>query len=112
MVHSGYSPQSFASSGGYYSAFETEFGSAFTPAPKNKAPRSVFLVSGSGEVPDLALALQDAGDSFIVVQGKASEDLVVPQRALPLAEGFRVILRTGERVSPQGGAIPFLPTRR
>lgn len=107
VVHSGYRPQAGDSSGGYYSAMETQTADAFTPFPKQPAPKSVFLVGDKTDVPGIALALQHAGDSFIVVQGKPSEDLVVPQRSLPLAGGSFVLMRTAERVTPEGSAYTF-----
>jgi C-terminal processing protease CtpA/Prc len=109
VVHSGYRPQTGATSGGYYSAFEARFSDVFMPPSKHQAPRSVWLVGAQTDVPDIALALQCAGDSFIVVQGKASEDLVVPQRTLPLVKGFEVLMRTAELVTHEGGAYTFQP---
>jgi C-terminal processing protease CtpA/Prc len=110
VIHSGYRAQTGANRyGSYYSAFETDFSDAFIPPPMHQAPKSVFLVGEKSGVPDIALALQHAGDGFIVVQGKSSEDMVVPHLTLPLAEGFEVLIRTAELVTPEGGAYSFQP---
>jgi C-terminal processing protease CtpA/Prc len=109
VVHSGYRAQTGETSGGYYSAFETAFSDVFIPLRGHRAPRSVWLIGDRSAVPGVALALQSAGAGFIVVQGEASEDLVVPQRRLPLAEGFEVLMRTAELVTPEGEAYAFRP---
>jgi hypothetical protein len=107
VVHSGYRAQTGPVYGGYHSALQTEFGESFQAVADGKPRKSVFLLQADAKAPRSALALQRAGDSFVLVQGKASQELVVPQRELRLADGYNVRVRMAELVTPEGGAYSF-----
>jgi C-terminal processing protease CtpA/Prc len=102
LVHSGYRPQTGFTSGGYFSAFQTTLPQAFRAAPDRKGKRTVFLVGEQTELPSVALALQEAGEAFVVAQGKAGAALGGGRRVLPLADGFQVHVRTTELVGRRG----------
>jgi C-terminal processing protease CtpA/Prc len=110
VVHSGYRAQLLyrdTGSGGYASALQTTFVDSYK-APAGQDRKSVFLLNAQSNVPEIALALQLAGDSFLVVQGKASEAFgVTPNLFLPLADGWEVGVRTAELLTPQGGIYRF-----
>jgi len=107
VVHSGYVTQTGISSGDYYSAWETEFATSFTPRSDHHPPKSVWLVSEQFTVPEIALALQQIGEALIVVQGHALQDLVVRQSRLPLADGYEVWMRMSERITPENNVYTF-----
>jgi C-terminal processing protease CtpA/Prc len=102
LVHSGYRPQTGISSGGYFSAFQTTLPQVFQEAPGGKGKRTVFLVAEQTEIPPIALALQEAGEAFLVAQGKAATALGSGRRAVPLTEDFEVQIRTTELVGRSG----------
>jgi C-terminal processing protease CtpA/Prc len=102
LVHSGYQPQTGMSSGGYCSAFQTTLPQVFQAAPGDKGKRTVFLVVEQTEIPPIALALQDAGEAFLVAQGKAADALGSGQRVVPLTEEYEVRIRTTELIGRSG----------
>jgi len=102
LVHSGYRPQTGMSSGGYFSAFQTALPQVFQAAPGGKGKRSVFLVVEQTELPPIALALQEAGEAFLVAQGKAGTAVASGRRAVPLTEDFEVQIRTTEVIGRRG----------
>jgi C-terminal processing protease CtpA/Prc len=102
LVHSGYRPQTGRTSGGYFSAFETTLPEVFPAAPEGKGKRAVFLVDERTELPSIALALQEAGEAFIVAQGKAATALGSGRRVVPLTESFEVQIRTTELIGRRG----------
>jgi C-terminal processing protease CtpA/Prc len=108
LVHSGYRPQTGMSSGGYFSAFQSTLPRVFPAAPGGQGKRAVFLVVEQTELPPIALALQEAGEAFLVAQGKAAIALGSGRRAVPLTEGFEVQIRTTELVGP-GGLVQVRP---
>lgn len=106
LVHSGYQGQRFYKDTGiYHSAFQTKLIEKSKPFGK-APPRSVFLVNEKAGVPALVLALQEAGDSMVVAEGKPAEDVGT---SLPLFEGFEAVVRTSEMMLPGGAAIGFEP---
>jgi hypothetical protein len=60
----------------------------------------VFLLGERSGVPQLAWALQQAGDGFLVIQGKLPVDALIPQRSLTLDKRHAALVRTGEGVAP------------
>lgn len=103
VFHSGYRPQVGGSSGGYYSAFVTEYATAFEPPP-GRVPASrkvVFLLDDCCGVPPLALALQVAGDARIVAEGTFDGESA---DAMPvdLGEGLTARVRVSEVVPTPG----------
>jgi C-terminal processing protease CtpA/Prc len=102
LVHSGYRPQMGMSSGGYSSAFQSTLPQVFPTAPGGKGKRTAFLVVEQTELPPNALALREAGEAFLVAQGKAGTALGGGRRAVPLTEDFEVQIRTTELIGPRG----------
>jgi C-terminal processing protease CtpA/Prc len=101
LVHSGYRPQGRGSPT-YYSAFETRPVEAFQPYPGAKGKRVAFLIDEGSRLPPLALALQQAGDGFLVVQGEVP-NLGTSQQPVPLGEGLEARVRVTELVAADGG---------
>jgi hypothetical protein len=99
VVHSGYTPQSGGSSGGYSSVFQTHVRSTFRPTTERSARKTVFLLSERSGVPQLAWALQQSGD-------------VLPAGPAPQREGREVRGRVpappGER-RPRPGWLVHVP---
>jgi C-terminal processing protease CtpA/Prc len=89
-------------SGGYTSAFQTTLPEVFPAAPKGKGKRAVFLVGERTEIPPIALALQEAGEAFLVTQGKTGTALGSGRRTLPLTKDYEVHLRTTEMIGRSG----------
>jgi C-terminal processing protease CtpA/Prc len=108
LVHSGYRPQTRASWGGYFSAFQTTLPQVFPAATGSQGKRAVFLVAEQTELPPIALALQEAGAAFLVAQGKAGTALGSGRRVVPLAEDFEVQIRTTEQIG-RGGLVQVHP---
>lgn len=102
LVHSGYQPQTGITSGGYFSAFQATLPQVFPAAPGGKGKRTAFLITERTELPPIALALQEAGEAFLVVQGKAPAALGATRRTVPLTDGYDVQVRTTELVGPKG----------
>jgi len=102
LVHSGYRPQSGLSSGGYFSAFQTALPELFKPSPGANGKRVVFLVAERTDLPPIALALQEAGDAFLVAQGKMPAAIGGGHRSVALTDGFEVRVRTSELLGASG----------
>ena len=102
LVHSGYRPQTGASSGGYFSAFQSTLPDVLPAAPGGKGKRVVFLVVEQTEIPPIAMALQEAGEAFLVAQGNAAKALGSGRRTVPLTEDFEVKIRTTELIGQSG----------
>jgi hypothetical protein len=102
LEHSGYRPQTFVSSGGYTSGFVTLFAETFQSSTGSTRKRVVFLVDSNTAIPELALALQAAGDGVIVSQGRIREEGIVKSRTVDLGEGFEAVVRTTELVPLAG----------
>ncbi len=101
LVHSGYRAQG-SGSRAYGSAFQTDFLETLRPADGKKR-RTAFLVNGRSEIPPLALALQQAGDAFLVAQGKLGAGLAgIRFRTIPLADGCVARVRLTELVDRTG----------
>jgi C-terminal processing protease CtpA/Prc len=98
LVHSGYRPQNGMTSGGYTSAFQSTLPEAFRAAPGGKGKRAVFLVVEQTELPPIALALHNAGDAFVVAQGKAPAALGSGRRTVPLTGDLEVRVRMTEQI--------------
>ena len=58
LLHSGYTPQTGMTSGGYFSAFVTSALAAVRPEAGAKAKHVAFVVNGRSELPHFALVLQ------------------------------------------------------
>jgi C-terminal processing protease CtpA/Prc len=102
LVHSGYRPQTGVTSGGYFSAFQTTAAQVFPPAPDGQGKRTVFLVGEQTDMPPIALALQDAGEGFIVAQGKVGAAPGNGRQTVPLTENLTAQVRTTELIGRRG----------
>jgi C-terminal processing protease CtpA/Prc len=100
LVHSGYVTQTGMSSGGYYSAFQTKLPELVKAATGGKGNRTVLLVAERTELPPIIFALQEAGEAFLVTQGKAPTKLAGPKRAVLLPGDVYALIRTSELIGP------------
>jgi C-terminal processing protease CtpA/Prc len=104
LVHSGYKPEGRGSSG-YHSAFETRFGETVPPAPGGKVRPLAFIVSEGTVLSPRALALQQAGEAFLVAQGKLGEGFGSLWQSVPRAGGIEARVRVSELIGPDGGLV-------
>ena len=105
IVHSGYQPQRGFTSGGYASYFATAYARTYSPAASRgagAARRVAFLIDENAGLPPLALALQAAGDGFVVSRGKLAETWIADQMTVDLGEGLYAKVRTSE-LAPRPG---------
>ena len=102
LLHSGYTPQVGATSGGYFSAFVIPAATKFIPEPGSKARRVAFVLNARSELPHVALALQSIGDGALIVEGPISDAVFVTSTSVDLGEGIRARVRATEYVSPSG----------
>jgi C-terminal processing protease CtpA/Prc len=104
VQRSGYRPQEGTTSGGYYEGFVTTSAESFAPPDGLPAVerRVVFLVSRTGSLPAVALALQAAGDARIVAEGPLGEEAVVTTKMIPLDERLNVRMRVSEMLPMAG----------
>jgi C-terminal processing protease CtpA/Prc len=92
-------------------AYETP-GRMIYAQPGNPPPRVVFVMNERSDVPEVAWALQRTGQGHIVVDGSRN---TVPHPLagigwklvdfIPIGEGMRVQVRTGEMVGRSGGPL-------
>ena len=106
VMHSGYRGQTFAGSGGYYTAFQERSADLIAATPGARRRRVAFLVNSASGVPDEALALQATGDAVIVAQGVGFDELVVTDpKQTPLGDKHLVVVRVAE-LEPVGAVAP------
>jgi C-terminal processing protease CtpA/Prc len=98
LLHSGYRPQVFPSSGGYFSAFVNLPEEVFEPSSQSSPKRVVFVVRSGAVLPPVALALQAAGDGVIVAEGPVGDEGVVRTLEVDLGEGLKATVRITEIV--------------
>lgn len=105
LVHWGFRPQEGSSSGGYRSAFATSLAQVHTPDGEDPVRRPVvFLVNERTQVPDVALALQGAGEGRIVSVGPLTDRRMVERIGVDLGEGLEARVVASELLPP-GGAL-------
>ena len=97
IMHSGYRPQVFPSSGGYFSAFVTLPEEVFVPANGSSRKRIIFLASSDTVLPPIALALQAAGEGVIVTEGPLRRE-DVHRLLVDLGENVQAMVRITEYV--------------
>jgi C-terminal processing protease CtpA/Prc len=103
LMHSGYTPQTGGSSGGYFSAFVTTAAAHFVPDPGVKARRVAFVVNSRSELPPVALVLQGSGDGALIAEGPISDAVYVTPMSVDLGEGVTARVRSTEYVAgPRG----------
>lgn len=102
VLHSGYSPQTGMTSGGYFSAFVTSAAPHFVPAPGEAHARGV-----RGQRPLRATArrwyLQGQGGGALIAEGPISDAIFVTPMSVDLGEGLTVRVRTTEYVAGPDG---------
>ena len=103
LLHSGYTPQTGTTSGGYFSAFMTSAATHFVPQPGAKARRVAFVVNGRSELPPVALVLQGSGDGALIAEGPISDAIFVTPMSVDLGEGVTARVRSTEYVAGPGG---------
>lgn len=101
-LHMGYAPQEGMSSGGYYTAFMTQDGQVTPASGSGIDVPIVFLINDTGELPSVAIALQNAGKAIIVSEGDATGASLVLTQGVDMGEGINVSVRTSESVYPDG----------
>ncbi|HEY8090523.1 MAG TPA: S41 family peptidase [Polyangiaceae bacterium] len=96
VEHHGYRPQSGTTSGGYGTMLVSELATSYRPSGKEHPSRVVFLTDARGGVPDVAWAMQAAGDASIVVAGKLTSDENAATNLVHLAGGWVAHVRRAE----------------
>jgi C-terminal processing protease CtpA/Prc len=99
LVHSGYSPQTGMTSGGYFSSFMTREATRFVPEAGARARRVAFIVNARSELPPVALALQGSGDGAVIAEGPISDAAFVTTTQVDLGEGIIARVRVTEYVA-------------
>jgi C-terminal processing protease CtpA/Prc len=103
LLHSGYTPQTGMTSGGYFSAFVTSAATQFVPEAGVKAKRVAFVVNGRSELPHVALVLQASGDGAVIAEGPISDAVCARSTSIDLGEGAAARVRVMEYVAVPGG---------
>jgi hypothetical protein len=73
VVHDGYRPHPGTTSGGYSTAVHTDLPERWPAARGHRPTRIVFVANRDAPIPDLAMAVQRAGDAHIVADGAISD---------------------------------------
>jgi C-terminal processing protease CtpA/Prc len=100
VFHSGYRPQEGLTSGGYFSGLLSRPG-ASTPPSEGGAPEKVaFVTDGGSRLPDVAVALRQAGHGLIVSSEPIDEGATAETRtvALPGPWRCRIRIATGDSI--------------
>jgi C-terminal processing protease CtpA/Prc len=94
VFHSGYRPQQGGTSGGYFSGFLTVSGETFAPAPGVSAPtRVAFVTDAESALPEIAVALHNAGKALIVASAPLDGRGAVTTRSVDLGGPWRALIR-------------------
>lgn len=111
-MYSGYPTQGGSSSGGYYGGFVTMDSSILAASGKDIGERPmVFLLNTrSAGLEDILSGLQIQGAARLVLEGEPQAAGGGVQHAVSLPEGLTALVRTTERVNPDGsvGLAPDL----
>jgi len=100
VEHHGYHQQAGVTSGGYDTWLTTRLPNEYPATAKLHLSRVVFLTNATAGVPDVAWAMQRAGDAAVVVQGPLGQEQLVPTEDLPLGGGYVAHVRGAELVGP------------
>ncbi|HEX9161004.1 MAG TPA: S41 family peptidase [Thermoanaerobaculia bacterium] len=93
--HSGYAPQVGGTSGGYYSGLLEVSGRSFSASPK--APQRIaFIADRRSGVPDVALALRDAGRAFFAASEPLGDELAFNATSIDLPGGVQAEVRISQ----------------
>jgi C-terminal processing protease CtpA/Prc len=99
VQHSGFRPQIGETSGGYSSSMIIDPGPLFAPSRNAVRKRVAFLVNEQSTIMPIVPALESSGDGVVVADGPITEAPIDRmQIELPIGEGWRVEIRTGELV--------------
>lgn len=98
VEHHGYHQQAGATSGGYDSWLAAQMPTAYPVAPKLRLKRVVFLTDAAAGVPDVAWAMQRAGDAAVVVKGSLAPDAFVGRDEVSLGGSWVAYVRASELV--------------
>jgi C-terminal processing protease CtpA/Prc len=110
LVHSGWRADSGEGGLEYQPLFVTEGAPRVSPRPGGKPLRVVFVADARSTLPRLALALQAAGQAWIVADGGLDDSALVRTRRLPIGEGLTVAVRASELVD-EGRMVVLRPDR-
>jgi C-terminal processing protease CtpA/Prc len=111
VVHTGWVPQTFETSGGYYSSLRVLAADDVTPVRESHPRRVVFLLGEASPVPWLAIALQAEGGGGLVAPADLGVERFVPTRDHDLPHGVRAKVRTCDLVH-RGRGLVGLPVDR
>lgn len=111
IVHTGWVPQSFETSGGYFSSSRTLASDEVMPAKSKRPRRVVFLLGTDSPVPWLAIAMQADGGGGLVAPADLGPARFVPTREHALPHGVLAKVRTCDLVH-RGRGIVSIPVDR
>jgi C-terminal processing protease CtpA/Prc len=102
-MHNGLTPQTGATTGGYYSALVNTSPETLAGRNKNKILPTVFIYDEQTPVSaTLISGLQAANKMLFVLEGESNVDIGVPAYEIKLSDGVVVKMRTAELVNPDG----------
>ena len=101
-MHNGFAPEIGVTSGGYSSAFYVNDSRNISADANNDPGPIVFLVNQYGQLPSVAVSLQDAGLAAIVSDGPVSDASLVGSSQIWTSEGVTIHVRTTELVHADG----------
>ena len=96
VEHHGYPPQEGTTSGSYVTLIATVLPTIYPAAGGPHPAQVAFLTNSAGGVPDVAWAMQRAGDAVIVSQGALAPGAVVRTRSVSLPGDYVAYLRATE----------------
>ena len=106
VVHHGYSTAA-AGYTGYSTVFEETLPNTIrkaSPTPR----RYAFVIDPNDVLPDLALAMQRAGEAFIVSTAPTDDRVAVSSIDVELGEGKKATIRTSSLAPPRGLSIDLV----
>jgi len=98
--HSGYAPQSGATSGGYYSGFTTIAGRPLRASHNGAPARWVFVTDASSELSGEMLAVWSAGTAAIVSSVPISDTAASLTKVYPIAGRWSAQIRIAQLEAP------------
>lgn len=102
-MHNGLTPQTGATTGGYYSALVNTSPETLAGRNRNKIVPTVFIYDEQTPVSATVISgLQAANKMIFVREGENSADIGLPTYEIKLPEGVVVKMRTAELVNPDG----------
>lgn len=107
LVHHGYA----ATGGTGYAGYSTAFEETLPVTVKKAAPsprRYAFVITPDDNLPTIALAMQRAGEAFIVATGPTDDRVAVTSMDVELGGKVKATIRTRSLVPPRGFAVDLV----